>query len=99
MVGLYLSVWVRKRLARHVRGVQTTSAATGWGGYVGNKGEQGEFTGGVGVSVLLHLHIPFLRDSTSWAPSLCKAAAAKVRASVTKHPSSDGQNASSQLCC
>ncbi|KIZ02075.1 hypothetical protein MNEG_5880 [Monoraphidium neglectum] len=38
MVGLYLSVWVRKRLARHVRGVQTTSAATGWGGYVGNKG-------------------------------------------------------------
>lgn len=40
MVGLYLSVWVRKRLARHVRGVQTTSAATGWGGYVGNKGER-----------------------------------------------------------
>jgi hypothetical protein len=39
MVGLYVSVWVRKRLARFVRGVQTTSAATGWGGYVGNKGE------------------------------------------------------------
>ncbi|KAI8476894.1 MAG: hypothetical protein J3K34DRAFT_516160 [Monoraphidium minutum] len=38
MVGLYLSVWARKRVARHVRGVQTASAATGWGGYVGNKG-------------------------------------------------------------
>jgi hypothetical protein len=38
MVGLYLSVWVRKSLARHVRGVQTAAAPTGWGGYVGNKG-------------------------------------------------------------
>ena len=41
MVGLYLSVWVRKALAVHVRGIQTTSAATGWGGYLGNKGKYG----------------------------------------------------------
>jgi hypothetical protein len=39
MVGLYLSVWCRKSLARGVRGVQAISAATGWGGYLGNKGE------------------------------------------------------------
>ena len=38
MVGLYLTIWARRRTARHIRGVQTTSAATGWGGYVGNKG-------------------------------------------------------------
>eukprot|EP00877_Chromochloris_zofingiensis_P012786 jgi/Chrzof1/7761/Cz02g35230.t1 len=38
MVGLYLSVWARKRLARHIRGVQATLAATGFGGYLGNKG-------------------------------------------------------------
>uniref|UniRef100_A0A383VSK7 Rho-GAP domain-containing protein n=1 Tax=Tetradesmus obliquus TaxID=3088 RepID=A0A383VSK7_TETOB len=38
LVGVYLTVWARKRTARHVRGVQTTSAATGFGGYLGNKG-------------------------------------------------------------
>lgn len=38
LVGLYLSIWARKRIARHIRGVQATSAATGWGGYLGNKG-------------------------------------------------------------
>jgi hypothetical protein len=37
-VGLYLSVWARKRVARSMRGIQATSAATGWGGYLGNKG-------------------------------------------------------------
>ncbi len=39
MVGLYLSVWVRKRMLPHVRGVQTAVVATGFGGYLGNKGE------------------------------------------------------------
>jgi hypothetical protein len=29
LVGVYLTVWARKRTARHIRGVQTTSAATG----------------------------------------------------------------------
>ncbi|WIA30978.1 hypothetical protein OEZ86_001026 [Tetradesmus obliquus] len=38
LVGVYLTVWARKRTARHIRGVQTTSAATGFGGYLGNKG-------------------------------------------------------------
>jgi hypothetical protein len=38
LVGVYLSVWARKRVARAVRGVQAASAATGWGGYLGNKG-------------------------------------------------------------
>lgn len=37
-MGLYLSVWARKRVARSMRGIQATSAATGWGGYLGNKG-------------------------------------------------------------
>jgi phosphatidylinositol-bisphosphatase len=31
-------VWARKGVARSIRGVQATSAATGWGGYLGNKG-------------------------------------------------------------
>jgi hypothetical protein len=38
LVGLYLSVWARKHVARNMRGIQATSAATGWGGYLGNKG-------------------------------------------------------------
>jgi len=38
LVGLYLSIWARKRIARHIRGIQATTAATGWGGYLGNKG-------------------------------------------------------------
>ena len=38
MVGLYLSVWVRKSLLPHVRGIQTAVVATGFGGYLGNKG-------------------------------------------------------------
>lgn len=35
---MYLSIWARKRVARHIRGIQATTAATGWGGYLGNKG-------------------------------------------------------------
>lgn len=31
-------MWARKGVARSIRGVQATSAATGWGGYLGNKG-------------------------------------------------------------
>ncbi len=38
LVGVYLTIWVRRRLLRHVRGVQTTTVATGFGGYLGNKG-------------------------------------------------------------
>jgi hypothetical protein len=38
LVGLYLSVWARKRAARSMRAIETASAATGWGGYLGNKG-------------------------------------------------------------
>lgn len=38
LVGAYLSIWARKRLARHIRGVQATTAGTGFGGYLGNKG-------------------------------------------------------------
>ena len=38
MVGTYISVWVRKALLPHVRGVQATHVATGFGGMLGNKG-------------------------------------------------------------
>ncbi len=38
MVGVYLSVWVRKSLLHAVRGVQVTSVGTGIMGYLGNKG-------------------------------------------------------------
>lgn len=38
MVGLYVSVWVRRRMLQFIRGVQATSVATGFGGYLGNKG-------------------------------------------------------------
>ena len=38
MVGVYLSVWVRRGILPHVRGVQVTSVGTGMMGYLGNKG-------------------------------------------------------------
>lgn len=38
MVGVYLSVWVRKSLLPAIRGVQVTSVGTGIMGYLGNKG-------------------------------------------------------------
>ena len=38
MVGVYLSVWVRRRLLPAVRGVQVTAVGTGVLGYLGNKG-------------------------------------------------------------
>lgn len=38
LVGVYLTVWARKRVARHIRGVQSTAAATGFGGLLANKG-------------------------------------------------------------
>ena len=38
MVGVYLSVWVRRGILAHVRGVQVTSIGTGMMGYLGNKG-------------------------------------------------------------
>ena len=38
MVGVYLSVWVRRPLLQHIRGVQVTSIGTGVLGYLGNKG-------------------------------------------------------------
>ncbi|GIL84933.1 hypothetical protein Vretifemale_13525 [Volvox reticuliferus] len=38
LVGVYLSVWVRRKLLPEIRGVQVTTVATGFGGYLGNKG-------------------------------------------------------------
>ncbi|GIL53598.1 hypothetical protein Vafri_9213, partial [Volvox africanus] len=38
LVGVYLSLWMRRRLLPEVRGVQVTTVATGFGGYLGNKG-------------------------------------------------------------
>ena len=38
MVGVYLSLWVRRGILPHVRGVQVTSIGTGMMGYLGNKG-------------------------------------------------------------
>ncbi|PNH04307.1 Type I inositol 1,4,5-trisphosphate 5-phosphatase 2, partial [Tetrabaena socialis] len=38
LVGIYLSVWVRRSLLSAVHGVQVTTIATGFGGYLGNKG-------------------------------------------------------------
>lgn len=38
MVGLYLSVWVKRGLVPAIRGVQVTSVGTGVLGYLGNKG-------------------------------------------------------------
>jgi hypothetical protein len=38
MVGIYLSIWVRRALLRQIRGVQVTTIGTGIMGYLGNKG-------------------------------------------------------------
>jgi len=38
MVGVYLSLWVRRGVLPHVRGIQVTSVGTGMMGYLGNKG-------------------------------------------------------------
>uniref|UniRef100_A0A7S0RWX6 Inositol polyphosphate-related phosphatase domain-containing protein n=1 Tax=Chlamydomonas leiostraca TaxID=1034604 RepID=A0A7S0RWX6_9CHLO len=38
LVGTYISTWVRASLLPHVKGVQVTHVATGFGGYLGNKG-------------------------------------------------------------
>lgn len=38
LVGSYLTVWVRASLLPHIKGVQVTHVATGFGGYLGNKG-------------------------------------------------------------
>ena len=38
MVGVYVSLWVRRALLKHIRGVQVTSIGTGVMGYLGNKG-------------------------------------------------------------
>ena len=48
MVGIYLSVWVRRGLLPSVRGVQVTSLGTGLLGYLGNKG---------GAHLLLRAHL------------------------------------------
>lgn len=39
MVGVYLSVWVKRGLLPHIRGVQATTVGTGIMGYLGNKGK------------------------------------------------------------
>lgn len=49
MVGIYISVWVRKSLLVHVRGVQVTSIGTGFAGYLGNKGKSRSEGSGVAV--------------------------------------------------
>lgn len=46
MVGVYLSVWVRRGILPHVRGVQVTSVGTGMMGYLGNKGGLALYTPG-----------------------------------------------------
>lgn len=38
LVGVYLTVWVKRSFLPHIRGVQSTNVATGFGGYLGNKG-------------------------------------------------------------
>ncbi|CAH1453097.1 unnamed protein product [Lactuca virosa] len=38
MVGIYLSIWVRKRLRRHISNVKVTPIGIGLMGYMGNKG-------------------------------------------------------------
>ncbi|CAI9260320.1 unnamed protein product [Lactuca saligna] len=38
MVGIYLSVWVRKRLRRHIKNIIVTPIGIGLMGYMGNKG-------------------------------------------------------------
>ena len=38
MVGVYLTVWVHKRMLERIRGVQATSVYTGMRGLFGNKG-------------------------------------------------------------
>ncbi|KAF8068242.1 Ocrl [Scenedesmus sp. PABB004] len=38
LVGVYVSLWARKATARCIRGVEAAAAATGFGGYLGNKG-------------------------------------------------------------
>ncbi|KAK9821522.1 hypothetical protein WJX74_007052 [Apatococcus lobatus] len=38
MVGVYLSIWVRRALLPHVHGIQVTAVGTGVLGYLGNKG-------------------------------------------------------------
>ena len=38
MVGIYLTVWVRRPLLQHIRGLQVACIGTGIMGYLGNKG-------------------------------------------------------------
>ncbi|XP_038687646.1 type I inositol polyphosphate 5-phosphatase 2-like isoform X2 [Tripterygium wilfordii] len=38
MVGIYLSIWVRKRLRRHINNVKVSPVGVGLMGYMGNKG-------------------------------------------------------------
>eukprot|EP00253_Pinus_taeda_P001128 PITA_01128 len=47
MVGIYISVWVRSELRRHIRDIQVSSVACGIMGCLGNKGS---------VSVRMSLH-------------------------------------------
>ncbi|KAK3268848.1 hypothetical protein CYMTET_22671 [Cymbomonas tetramitiformis] len=38
LVGIYMSVWVKRKLAGAVRGIDWCTVACGFGGYLGNKG-------------------------------------------------------------
>lgn len=46
LVGLYLTVWAKAELLPHLKGLQATQVATGFGGYLGNKGEGGTMSTG-----------------------------------------------------
>lgn len=38
LVGLYMTIWVRKSILKHITGVQSTEVATGALGFMANKG-------------------------------------------------------------
>jgi hypothetical protein len=37
MVGIYVSIWVRKRLRRHINNLEVSPVGVGLMGYMGNK--------------------------------------------------------------
>lgn len=47
MVGIHVSVWIRRRLSRHIRSIRVSTVGLGLMGYFGNKGA-------VSVSLALH---------------------------------------------
>ena len=65
-----MSVWVRASLLPHIKGVQATDVATGFGGYLGNKGERclrfgTALPGGGGGVLATLLLVPYLKWKAS----------------------------------